>query len=640
MINNHIFVAVLCVIFNVLVILNIAQSDYFGDDLYNFQISGVLYHQQTGIFDYTLESIRGWMDNGRLFPGALYVYILFDFLTSVLSYKIFVLFMIVLNVVVFVYFVYRVSGSKSLSLLVMLLIPIFFQYRYYHDPFLSFHGLMQLLFLYVILSFLLLFNYLEGRGGANLLGSVLLFSLSILTYEISYTFILFYLFIIWRMKADCCRLRNIVFQWMPYVMVAIILGLYTYYLRSNAMIESGPYLPSWDMWSIIKTYWNQTVSVIPISYYALYGNYPAIKLGTFIYLMLLIMVFLYAYYSWWKLRAKNYPVNRSDLLVLIGIFLMLLPGVLISLSTKFQGSLGEMNKVSFGLAYIPVYVQTFGFALFIGVIADRFRGAVGHGFFSAFLVVIISIHFISNQQVIDKVNSPYKDARQLLSVLFQGGFSTQLNDSDTIQFLESSPLHTKEYLSLLAGKKIEVVLSDSNKYDYRIEYDVAIDSAIFNVHSTDSGRDFIIMFERNNGDWVDVYNELSGSSAVDYVKPVPIYKNFYPWEGGAGHFRWAAESSSIALINSNNSVVDGQVIFHVGSLINRELSIKFNGNSVETISVVAGVPVSVVLSLVFKRGKNVLEFYSDKSATDPSGPDDRKLLFSVSKVKMSFRMMK
>ena len=114
MINNHIFVAVLCVIFNVLVILNIAQSDYFGDDLYNFQISGVLYHQQTGIFDYTLESIRGWMDNGRLFPGALYVYILFDFLTSVLSYKIFVLFMIVLNVVVFVYFVYRVSGSKSL----------------------------------------------------------------------------------------------------------------------------------------------------------------------------------------------------------------------------------------------------------------------------------------------------------------------------------------------------------------------------------------------------------------------------------------------------------------------------------------------------------------------------------------------
>ena len=67
--NPHILLLVsLTILANVLVLSNILQSDYFGDDLYNFQLPGLFPYDYSCPLEYGLKSILGWMSGGRFFP--------------------------------------------------------------------------------------------------------------------------------------------------------------------------------------------------------------------------------------------------------------------------------------------------------------------------------------------------------------------------------------------------------------------------------------------------------------------------------------------------------------------------------------------------------------------------------------------
>src|SRR2546430_1654226 len=72
------------------------------------------------------------------------------------------------------------------------------QLRAYHDPILSFFGLLQLLVAGTLLSLLALETYLERRQGAWLALSVLLYLACLLLYEASYLLFLLHSLLIWR----------------------------------------------------------------------------------------------------------------------------------------------------------------------------------------------------------------------------------------------------------------------------------------------------------------------------------------------------------------------------------------------------------------------------------------------------------
>ena len=197
--NPHIlFLLFLTILTNILVLSNILQSDYFGDDLYNFQTPGKVPHEYVSITSYAFEAIRGWMSIGRFFPiSASYMFYLYDWFDTLFSYKLLMMTFVVTSNFLFSYFVYIFSKRNThIALLVLGLTPVLFQYRLYHDPILSFHGLMPLLFSFLVISLIFLLQYLQKNRKLYLGISLLFFAICLAAYEIAYTFILIYILVI------------------------------------------------------------------------------------------------------------------------------------------------------------------------------------------------------------------------------------------------------------------------------------------------------------------------------------------------------------------------------------------------------------------------------------------------------------
>lgn len=110
----------------------------------------------------------------------------------------------------------------------------------------------------------------------------------------------------------------------------------------------------------------------------------------------------------------------------------------------------------------------------------------------------------------------------------------------------------------------------------------------------------------------------------------PIFKMFYPWEGGYGKFRWATNDASIDFL-SNIENKKKEISFSLGTLIDREIKLEFNGKVLDTFTLKAGVSKMVKYDLVLDKGNNKLKFITDKPAiTPPNSNDTRLLSFSIS----------
>jgi phosphoglycerol transferase len=108
----------------------------------------------------------------------------------------------------------------------------------------------------------------------------------------------------------------------------------------------------------------------------------------------------------------------------------------------------------------------------------------------------------------------------------------------------------------------------------------------------------------------------------------PLFNSFYQWEGSPGKFRWAGESANIVLYNNTDKIKTKDISFSLGTLRDRGMTIKLNGQILEKFEMKSGVNSGRAYKLQLKPGRNRLEFETKESATVPSGVDNRKLLFS------------
>ena len=137
-------------------------------------------------------------------------------------------------------------------------------------------------------------KYLENKKKRYYLGSILFFIFALLTYEISYAFILLYLPILMisgKNQTLKKRLKTI----SPFLIVLFSLALYTLYLRSTLAVSSGPYLPNWDLWVIFSTYIKQTISTLPTSYFFFFSNADNLSGNMSTIGMLAIVLFMALY---------------------------------------------------------------------------------------------------------------------------------------------------------------------------------------------------------------------------------------------------------------------------------------------------------------------------------------------------------
>lgn len=465
-------------IFNILVLSNLLESDYFGDDLYNFQVPGFVPLTYPSVFDLTKHYFMEWVNvQGRFFPGAWYVYYLFYILDTIYLYKLFLLNITIAGIGVFSYLIYLLSKDKYLSLLFLFLTPVFFQYRLYHDPMLSFQGLMQVVFIYTTLSLIFLTKYLQDSSRYNYYLSLFFFTLALLTYEISYIFIFLFIPIVLSHMKLKNNLRKIFYLSIPYILILCLLALFTLYLRSHAATNTGAYVPNWDLLIILKTYFNQTISVLPTSYSIATGNisgfYHFITFRDTSIALFFILLYIYSL----SFKERN-VLNKN--LILLGVLIIVLPGILISLSPRYQ------SQIQFGIAYLPIYIQSFGASLLLALLIRKFSSIKSHLIIAFLVCMVLLIHLTTNNKVIDLVNQSFKPQREILTLFFSGSFGKEIPNNSTIQFPSESPLHRKEFLNMLTGKDINVVIAPNDAYDYKLEYTITHDRAKVSItkHTT------------------------------------------------------------------------------------------------------------------------------------------------------------
>lgn len=116
------------------------------------------------------------------------------------------------------------------------------------------------------------------------------------------------------------------------------------------------------------------------------------------------------------------------------------------------------------------------------------------------------------------------------------------------------------------------------------------------------------------------------------VKPEPIFlfKNFYPWEGEEGKFRWASDNAKIIVENVRDKEFEIKIEFFISSLIDRDIKLKLNDEFILEKDIKKGEKVHFSKKIKLGTGKNTLSFISSKDSIVPSGADNRKLLFGIS----------
>ena len=151
----YLFYCLAVVFLAVLMLAPLLSSGFVSDDSVFSSIKGTLSFDNQNLRDYIFGYIKGWLFNiGRFVPlsTVLLNTVFFIIGQNVFIYKLTILIFIVINILLFGYFIKLITASRSLCLLSMLIAPLFFQIRVYHDPIVSFNLLMQLVFLFVILS--------------------------------------------------------------------------------------------------------------------------------------------------------------------------------------------------------------------------------------------------------------------------------------------------------------------------------------------------------------------------------------------------------------------------------------------------------------------------------------------------------
>ena len=161
-------------IFYLIYFFIICQSSYSADDLFNANAKAVDYMQGDSVLKLTIRQMKIWMDVGRFFPFSNYVYLLFAYVVPTrFSYKLLILLTVYLNNLLFAKCIGKITKSKEIGFMTMMLFPMCIQLTCDFDSALyCFHMLMQLVLMWSTISLLLVLKYLDKiQNGVKRIGN-------------------------------------------------------------------------------------------------------------------------------------------------------------------------------------------------------------------------------------------------------------------------------------------------------------------------------------------------------------------------------------------------------------------------------------------------------------------------------------
>lgn len=404
------YVVLLCIAlaFSALMLSPSLRTGFVGDDALNSMAIKVgLDFQDKTIWGLNWELFTQWVTKqGRFFPLSYYVLPMFYALNNNrILYKLIMMLFTLTSILLFSTFVRRVSKSDALGIMGAFVPTLAFQYMLFHDSLLSFAGLVQLDLIAVLGGLLLFMNYLEGRGKKYLIFAVLAYLAGLLTYEILLPFFLLFFVIAW-LYPERRSAKEALMKGLPFAATAIGLAIGIVIMRTVFKVgivggESGStYQLSTDVGAIVVTYVKQTLGALPLWYWS--HNLPKEGMQTIFMrpgqyfatypLTSTIALAGYAALTWVAGSMATKEPKRSaagkaglQALALTGAGLMLLPGALISLSPRWH------TELSWGVAYLPVFVGYFGIAALLMLAAYLLMRRFGKSGAGITVLVILAL---------------------------------------------------------------------------------------------------------------------------------------------------------------------------------------------------------------------------------------------------------
>lgn len=342
---------------------SLLNSGYLGDDAYNSQMSGTLIHLDISIWRRTVDEVLGWMwGAGRIYPLSFFwTYYLFNFVHSIVVFKLTVLGVVFLSVFFFGLLTFELTSSKRTAILAVILMPILFQYREWFDPIIAFCFLIPMLACQLFLSWLLWIKYLRSSNPWQKRGSVVFFLASLLTYELSYPLGFIHFLFSWvktRRISEAIRIS------LPIIVINFGVVLTAILMRSplnpkfkNAYPGSSLAL---DFTKNLKAFYIQVAAPLP----GIYNSTRVVPWMSSIQWVDALPLGLAAILVWSTLRSFSLERKTNRLLFYFGLILWAFPALLIAVSGHRDNIIGG----GLGVGYLPVYIQYFGvFFVFLSI---------------------------------------------------------------------------------------------------------------------------------------------------------------------------------------------------------------------------------------------------------------------------------
>jgi hypothetical protein len=470
-----VMLAVLWASYNLAVLL---KTGFISDDAYNAQIRGQIMQQGVSLNDRVIAEIAGWLRGaGRLMVVTWYMtYGLYYFTQDTVLVKALTIAVILAVVWLFYVFSKRQTGSAPVSLLACLLIPCFFQFRFWHDPILAFTFLMPMTFALVLGALVLFQRHLDNKATATLAFAVALFVSALLLYEIAFPLCLLFVAVAYAHGGGW---RSTLGKSLPFTAPAVLLigvsaSFRLYFIKMTSYAQStypGAELHL-DAGKLFNAFGIQAFSTVPLSYYFFTKDAVASTLKRADYLVLLLLAAGLCLLVYRIGRSARRPVWTGW--VLCGLTLLLLPAGLTSLS----GHQAELIQAGWGYGYIPVFLQYFGLCILLvsmlASVATRLQPWWALAAFSAVVglgaTAVGGVNLALNRAIALKTNEIYKYPRALLGAAIKSGITNGMKDGTLVLRTMRFASDYTWFYTLASGKKLDVCeLSDAAVYIACIE---------------------------------------------------------------------------------------------------------------------------------------------------------------------------
>lgn len=452
-----VYISLLSITIAIAVLSPIAWSGLYSDDTINGSLAGAVGLSGQTLPLFTWENSWAWIHRqGRIFPVGLgVIFASFYYLgPDPLPLKLLHLGLTLLAVALAALLVARLSGSKRVGLLVLLLTPLLFQARAMHDPLTTFIPLAPTLLILLFGQALALDAYWRnGRRGA-LVVAMLLFTAALLTYELALAWVPVLGVIALR---HWHGVRNAALRLAPFMVILAAYLLAASVVRTGRVYE-GIAVGTFDAWP--RSFAINLIAGLPFSYrvldpQGLFAANPerfdptgpfmvaAAGLGGLFVLAWILLA-----------RAAERPAPLASV-ILIGVCLWLMPAAIFAASARYQG---ELNY--FGAAHLQSVVETFGVAILIACAATKLientrAGAVAFCVVGCFLPGLSLWH---TRAVVRHEDARFASVeREQFIRALRGGVLNPVPDGATIVAEVAWPWLRSDLVWLLTGKKVTIV---------------------------------------------------------------------------------------------------------------------------------------------------------------------------------------